>query len=174
MNISKRYKILGKKRYARLDMPIDKVLDIFENALSNNNAASRLCGTVDRESGVFKIEYKISSNKKYTYENYCMLVTLVETEDGGTKIEYVFVYDRFMSFYTALLSVICFIVPLASALFIYFQYELRTAPYLALYIPLLLVSSFGVFSLIAYKERKSDVKPMIKEFEQLLINAFEE
>ncbi len=173
MKISKRYKVIGKKRYAKLQMPIEQVLDIFEDALSNANEGTRLCGTVNRENGVFRIEYKISSSKKYTYENYCMLVTLAETEDGGTKIEYAFVYDRFMSSYTALLSIICFLVPLSAALFIYFYYQLRSASYLAIYIPLLLVSSFGVFSLIGYKEKKSDVKPMINEFEHFLVSAFE-
>ena len=43
---------------------------------------------------------------------------------------------------------------------------------MAIYVPLILISAFGVFSLFGYKERKSDVKPMIREFEEMLISEF--
>lgn len=170
MNIGARYKLIGKRRRALLDLPYDEVLDTFENALSGNED-SRLSGSVNRDTGVFKIEYKIADRKNDTYENYCMLVDLKPTK-GGTKIEYAFVYDRLISWYTRILSVICFLVPLAAILTIFLKFELKELVHLAIYIPLGLISAFGVFSLFGYKEKKSKVKPMVKEFETLLMSAF--
>lgn len=170
MNIGARYKLIGKRRRALLDLPYDEVIDTFENALSGNED-SRLSGSVNRDTGVFKIEYKIADRKNDTYENYCMLVELKPTE-GGTKIEYAFVYDRLISWYTRILSVICFLVPLAAILTIFLKFELKELVHLAIYIPLGLISAFGVFSLFGYKESKSKVKPMVKEFEALLMSAF--
>lgn len=170
MNIGARYKLIGKRRRALLDLPYDEVIDTFENALSGNED-SRLSGSVNRDTGVFKIEYKIADRKNDTYENYCMLVDLKPTE-GGTKIEYAFVYDRLISWYTRILSVICFLVPLAAILTIFLKFELKELVHLAIYIPLGLISAFGVFSLFGYKESKSKVKPMVKEFEAFLMSAF--
>lgn len=170
MNVGARYKLIGKRRRALLDLPYDEVLDTFENALSDDEN-SRLSGSVNRDTGVFKIEYKIADRKNDTYENYCMLVDLKPTK-GGTKIEYAFVYDRLISWYTRILSVICFLVPLAAILTIFLKFELKELVHLAIYIPLGLISAFGVFSLFGYKEKKSKVKPMVKEFETLLMSAF--
>ena len=170
MNIGARYKLIGKRRRALLDLPYDEVIDTFENALSDDEN-SRLSGSVNRDTGVFKIEYKIADRKNDTYENYCMLVELKPTE-GGTKIEYAFVYDRLISWYTRILSVICFLVPLAAILTIFLKFELKELVHLAIYIPLGLISAFGVFSLFGYKESKSKVKPMVKEFEAFLMSAF--
>ena len=170
MNVGARYKLIGKRRRALLDLPYDEVIDTFEKALSGNED-SRLSGSVNRDTGVFKIEYKIADRKNDTYENYCMLVELKPTE-GGTKIEYAFVYDRLISWYTRILSVICFLVPLAAILTIFLKFELKELVHLAIYIPLGLISAFGVFSLFGYKEKKSKVKPMVKEFETLLMSAF--
>ena len=170
MNVGARYKLIGKRRRALLDLPYDEVLDTFENALSDDEN-SRLSGSVNRDTGVFKIEYKIADRKNDTYENYCMLVDLKPTE-GGTKIEYAFVYDRLISWYTRILSVICFLVPLAAILTIFLKFELKELVHLAIYIPLGLISAFGVFSLFGYKESKSKVKPMVKEFEAFLMSAF--
>lgn len=170
MNVGARYKLIGKRRRALLDLPYDEVLDTFENALSDDEN-SRLSGSVNRDTGVFKIEYKIADRKNDTYENYCMLVELKPTE-GGTKIEYAFVYDRLISWYTRILSVICFLVPLAAILTIFLKFELKELVHLAIYIPLGLISAFGVFSLFGYKESKSKVKPMVKEFEAFLMSAF--
>ena len=170
MNIGARYKLIGKRRRALLDLPYDEVIDTFENALSDDEN-SRLSGSVNRDTGVFKIEYKIADRKNDTYENYCMLVDLKPTK-GGTKIEYAFVYDRLISWYTRILSVICFLVPLAAILTIFLKFELKELVHLAIYIPLGLISAFGVFSLFGYKESKSKVKPMVKEFEAFLMSAF--
>ena len=170
MNVGARYKLIGKRRRALLDLPYDEVIDTFENALSDDEN-SRLSGSVNRDTGVFKIEYKIADRKNDTYENYCMLVELKPTE-GGTKIEYAFVYDRLISWYTRILSVICFLVPLAAILTIFLKFELKELVHLAIYIPLGLISAFGVFSLFGYKESKSKVKPMVKEFEAFLMSAF--
>ena len=170
MNVGARYKLIGKRRRALLDLPYDEVLDTFENALSDDEN-SRLSGSVNRDTGVFKIEYKIADRKNDTYENYCMLVDLKPTK-GGTKIEYAFVYDRLISWYTRILSVICFLVPLAAILTIFLKFELKELVHLAIYIPLGLISAFGVFSLFGYKEKKSKVKPMVKEFEAFLMSAF--
>lgn len=170
MNVGARYKLIGKRRRALLDLPYDEVLDTFENALSDDEN-SRLSGSVNRDTGVFKIEYKIADRKNDTYENYCMLVDLKPTK-GGTKIEYAFVYDRLISWYTRILSVICFLVPLAAILTIFLKFELKELVHLAIYIPLGLISAFGVFSLFGYKESKSKVKPMVKEFEAFLMSAF--
>ena len=171
MKLSARYKVIGKKRFAKLGMPYEEVLDTFENAIANLPEDSRLVGSVNRETGVFKIEYKIADRKNDTYENYCMLVDLKPTK-GGTKIEYAFVYDRLISWYTRILSVICFLVPLAAILTIFLKFELKELVHLAIYIPLGLISAFGVFSLFGYKESKSKVKPMVKEFEAFLMSAF--
>ncbi len=174
MNISGRYKQVGKKRHAILDMPYNEVMSIFEKALNNKGDNSRLVATVNRDNGVFKIEYKIRADKRDAYETYCMLVEVSELEDKMTKIEYVFVYDRVINLYTRILSAVCFIVPVASASLVYFKFSMREIIHLALYIPLLLIAAFGLFSLFGYKERRSDVEPMITEFEQLLVSAFEE
>lgn len=174
MKLSGRYKLIGKKRYAMLEMPYDKVLDIFEEALCNTNPGSRLIGSFDRETGVFKIEYKVNAGKNDTFETYCMLVQVKDKGEGITKIEYAFVHDRLVSVYTKILSAVCFAVPLAASALVYFDFKLRELVYLALYIPLLLISAFGIFSMLGYRERSSDVKPMVKEFEALLSEAFEE
>ncbi len=173
MKIGARYKLIGKRKHAIIDLPVSEVIDTFEEALCDPDA-SRLSGTVDRETGVFKIEYKIPGRKNDTFENYCMLVELTELPDGGTKIEYAFVYDRVISWYTRFLSVICFLVPLAAALVIYFKFDLKELIHLVFYVPLLLISTFGVFSLFGYRESMKSVKPMVKEFENMLIAAFEE
>lgn len=173
MKLGGRYKVIGKKRHAVLDLPYGEVLDTFEEVLCDSGEVSRLTGSVNRETGVFKIEYKISAGKRDVYENYCMLVQLRETDNGGTRIDYAFVYDRLLSWYTRILSLICFAVPLAATLMIYFMFELRSPIHLALYIPLLLISAFGLFSLFGCREKCDSVKPMVKEFEQLLINAFD-
>ena len=170
MNVGARYQLIGKRRRALLDLPYDEVIDTFENALSDDEN-SRLSGSVNRDTGVFKIEYKIADRKNDTYENYCMLVDLKPTK-GGTKIEYAFVYDRLISWYTRILSVICFLVPLAAILTIFLKFELKELVHLAIYIPLGLISAFGVFSLFGYKESKSKDMPMVKEFEAFLMSAF--
>ncbi len=174
MKIGGRYKLIGKKKHAMIDIPYTEVLDVFEDALSASDPSSKLSGSVNRETGIFKIEYKISGRKNDVYECYCMLVEITETENGGTRIEYAFVYDRFISWYTKFLSIVCFLVPLVAALIVYFKFELKDLIHLALYVPLLLISAFGVFSLFGYKEKKSSVKPMVKEFEKLLISLFDE
>lgn len=174
MKLGGRYKLIGKKRQAILDLPYEQVLDIFENALCDSLEHSRLSGSINRETGVFKIEYKLSAQGGEVYENYCMLVEVKALDNGNTKIEYAFVYDRVLSWYTRFLSLICFAVPLAAALLVYFKFMLRSPIHLSIYVPLLLISAFGVFSLISYKEKCENVKPMVKEFEQLLITAFNE
>lgn len=174
MKLGGRYKVIGKKKFAKLDMSYDEVLDKFEEALCNVSEESRLAGSIDRDTGVFKIEYKVNPKKKDAYETYCLLVQVKGKPDGTTKIEYAFVFDRFIYWYTKLLSLICFAVPLAAAGFVYFKFQMRELMHLALYIPLLLISAFGMFSLIGYREKKSDVEPMVEEFEQLLVSAFEE
>jgi hypothetical protein len=72
------------------------------------------------------------------------------------------------------LSAICFAVPVGAAALVYFKFMMRSPIHLALYIPLLLIALFGLFSLFCYKERRSDVEPMVTEFEQLLVSSFEE
>ncbi len=173
MTISSRYKIIGKRKHAVLDLPYGEVLDIFEEALCDPDN-SKLTGSVNRDTGVFKIEYRVAEGKNEVYENYCMLVELKETDDGGTKIEYALVFDRLISLYTNFLSLICFIVPLVASLLVYFKFELRSPVHLALYIPLLLISSFGIFSLFGYREHKENVKPMVKVFEKMLVALFDE
>lgn len=174
MKLSARYKIIGKKRFAKLDMSYDEVLDAFEQALCKADNGSRLSGSVDRETGVFKIEYKINPKKNETFETYCMLVQVKDKGDGITKIEYAFVFDRFICWYTRILSLICFAVPLAAASLVYFRFMMRELVHLALYIPLLLISAFGLFSLIGYKESRAAVYPMVKDFEELLVSAFDD
>lgn len=174
MKLNARYKVIGKKRFAKLDMPYDEVLDTFENAIANLSADSRLVGSVDRETGVFKIEYKLDPQKNDTFETYCILVQIKDKGDGTTKIEYAFVYDRFISLYTRILSAICFLVPLAAAGLVYFYFKMRELMHLTLYIPLMLISAFGLFSLIAYNEKQEAAEPMVKDFEELLVSAFEE
>ncbi len=173
MKLGGRYKQVGKKRHALLDIPYDEVMDTFENALANSNE-SRLVASINHENGIFKIEYKLRADKKDTYETFCLLVEVIELDDGMTKIEYVFVYDRVMSWYTKALSIICFAVPLSAAALVYFKFAMREMIHLALYIPLLLIAGFGIFSLFGYKERRSDIEPMVTEFEKLLISVFEE
>ena len=171
MKIGGRYKLIGKRKHAILDLPYAQVCETFENMLINSDV-TRLMGSVNRNTGVFKIEYKIPGRQKDTYETYCMLVELTETADGGTRIEYALVYDRLISWYTRFLSVICFIVPLAAALTIYWKFQFKEPVHLLIYVPLLLISAFGVFSLFGYREKLQSVKPMVKEFEQMLTKTF--
>ena len=168
--MASRYKLLGKKRHAVLDLPYNQVLDTFEKALVKNDGS--LCGSIDRETGVFKIEYRVEPGKKDVYETYCMLVSLKRLDDNKTKIEYGFVFDRFLNLYTRILSMVCFIVPLFAAAFFFLKFHLNSPKTLFLYIPLLLISGFGLFSFIAYKEKKEEAIKMVKEFEELLISAF--
>ena len=174
MKIGGRYKLIGKKRHAVLDIPYEQVLDAFEDSLSEFDESSRLSGSIDRETGIFKIEYKLDSSKKEVYETYCLLVQVKETMDGMTKIEYAFVFDRLIAWYTRILSLICFAVPLASAALVYFKFQLHELIHLLIYVPLLLISAFGIFSLAAYREKREEIKPIIKEFEQLLMDNFNE
>ncbi len=171
MNIGGRYKPVAKKKHAVVDMPYGEVMEVFENTLCTADGSSRLVGSVCGD-GMFKIEYRVALGKKEVYETYCMLVEVNEQPDGTTKIEYAYVYDRLMSWYTKILSIICFAVPCAAAALVFFKFQLRTLPYLAVYIPLLLIAAFGLFSLFGYKEKKQDIKPMVKEFEELLMSAF--
>ncbi len=173
MKLGGRYKQVGKKRHAVLEMPFEEVMNTFENTFANAEG-TRLVSSVNRETGVFKIEYKFRADKRDTYESYCLLVEVTEIEEGMTKIEYVFVYDRLISVYTKILSAICFAVPVGAAALVYFKFMMRLPIHLALYIPLLLIALFGLFSLFCYKERRSDVEPMVTEFEQLLVSSFEE
>lgn len=173
MKLGGRYKQVGKKRHAVLEMPFEEVMNTFENAFAGAEG-TRLVSSVNRETGVFKIEYKFRADKRDTYESYCLLVEVTEIEEGMTKIEYVFVYDRLISTYTKILSAICFAVPVGAAALVYFKFMMRSPIHLALYIPLLLIALFGLFSLFCYKERRSDVEPMVTEFEQLLVSSFEE
>lgn len=170
MKFGARYKLIGKKKNALLDLPYETVLDTFEEALCDSSS-SRLVGSVDRESGIFKIEYKMDGNENDVYENYCMLVQLKE-HDNGTKIEYAFVFDRMLYWYTKILSVICFLLPLSATALIFFKFKLHSAIHLLLYVPLLLIALFGLFSLFGYREKKNDVKPMVGEFEQMLLGLF--
>ncbi len=172
MKIGGRYKLIGKRKHALLDLPYEEVLDTFEKALQDSQS-SNLSGSVNRETGVFKIEYRMPKHKNDTYENYCMLVEIKET-GKGVKIEYAFVYDRLMSWYTRIMSIICFLIPLAAAAFIYLKFEFKELIHLAVYVPLLLISAFGLLSLFIYNEKKSRVKPMVKEFEEMLLKAFED
>lgn len=170
MKLGARYKLIGKKKSAVLDLPYETVLESFEDALCNDSD-SRLSGSVNRESGIFRIEYKMENNENDVYENYCMLVQLKESNEG-TKIEYAFVFDRMLYWYTKILSVICFLLPLSAAALIYFKFNLHSLIHLLLYVPLILISLFGVFSLFGYREKKSDVQPMVGEFEQMLMGLF--
>lgn len=174
MKLSARYKVIGKKRFAKLQMPYNTVLDIFEEALCNTDEESRISGSVNRETGIFKIEYKVDPQKKDTFETYCMLVQVKRKSAEETKIEYAFVFDRFIYWYTKILSVVCFLIPLAAAALVYFMFEMRELSHLVLYIPLLLISAFGMFSLLGYREKKASVEPMVQEFEEMLISAFDE
>lgn len=173
MKISARYKVIGKRKRAILELPYKPVLRRFEDALCANGG-TRLSGSVDRDTGRFKIEYKTSLEKNEVYENYCMLAQVKKTPDGYSKIEYAFVYDRLMSVYTAILSIICFLVPLGAAAVVYFNFMLRSPIHLLLYVPLLLISAFGLFSLFIYREKMAVVKPMVKEFEKLMADIFSE
>ena len=78
MKIGGRYKLIGKRKHAILDLPYAQVCETFENMLINSDV-TRLMGSVNRNTGVFKIEYKIHGRQKDTYETYCMLVELTET-----------------------------------------------------------------------------------------------
>lgn len=172
MKLGGRYRLIGKKRHAVLDLPYETVIDTFERALCEADASSRLVGSFDADSGIFKIEYRIAAGKKEVFETYLMLVEVKQIENG-TRIEYAFVYDRLLNWYTRILSVICFAVPLAASSLVFFKFQLRSPVHLAIYAPLLLISLFGLFSLFGYTEKKEKIKPMISEFEQLLISSFE-
>lgn len=169
MKLGGKYKLIGKKKYATIEYPIEKVAEIFTKALSKGNRESRLQGSVNQKTGLYKIYYKISDKKGDYYENYCLLAELKAIDDNTTQIQYCFVYDRVINYYTKALSLICFAVSLAAAAVAFFGLGIKNV---FLYIVLLIISAFGIVSLFAYKEKQSDAEPIVGEFEQLLMNTF--
>ena len=169
MKINGRYKLAAKKKYCELEMPVAKVRAAFKEAIKDGENKLPIVGSVDPKTGIFKILYKISDRKGDVYENYCLLVELKELEPGITKIEYDFVFDKAMCYYTKFLSAVCILAPAAAALLAILKYHYSN---LWLYIPLSLVALFGVFSLFGFREKKRDIMPVIKEFENLIVSVF--
>lgn len=169
MKIKGRYKLLGKRKFAQLEMPYEKVKEAFNNAVLERKDEFPLQITFDQKSEIYKIFYEIENGKGDVFETFCLLVEFKKKSDKLTEIEYNFVFDRLMSYYTKFLSIICVVAPLISVLIAYFVYNFTNVWF---YIPVGLVAAFGIFSLFGFKERADDVRPIVTKFENMLMKIF--
>lgn len=170
MQLERKYKLIGKKKYATIERPITKAAEIFLNALKKGNGGL-LQGKFSKEGNMFKVFYKVSDDKKDFYENYYLLVELEKVDENTTKIQYCFVYDKMTNIYTKILSIICFLISGIASAVAFFKVGITN---IVFHTVLLIVSAFGIISLFAYKEKLSDVEPMVNEFEKLLVDSFSE
>ncbi|MDD4698715.1 MAG: hypothetical protein PHV07_00470 [Oscillospiraceae bacterium] len=171
MTLGKRYGLIGKKRFVVLEKPQSEVKKELETSLKQNSLKSRIVGNINQRIGAFKVFYKASKKRGDIYENHCLLVEVLKETEDTSKIEYLFVFDFGIWLYTKILAFLCILIPIISSLLAYFKYDFRTP---LVFVPLALVASFGLFSLVIFKEKEADVRPIIEEFEQLLVKTFEE
>jgi len=171
MTLGKRYKSVGKKRFVILGNPKPEVEKELVISLKQNSSKSKIVGNINHKTGVIKLYYKASEKRGDIYENYCLLAEVLEETEGTSKIEYSFVFDFGIWVYTKVLALLCILIPIVSSLLAFFVYDFRTP---LVFIPLALVAAFGAFSFFVFKEKQSSVRPIIGEFEKLLVDTFEE
>ncbi len=126
MKINKfKYEALGeiKKIYLNNDtIKIrEKLNKLFKSSLSNEDGTGILCKYLKKE-GLYRIKYIFKRNAQLqpiTMERYYYLVS-VDSDDNGTFIEYVMVYDKT---YEPLVRVSYILVALFIALFLLYKYK---------------------------------------------------
>lgn len=170
MTIGNRYQLIGKKRFVVLEKPEAQVRKELEISLKRNTLKNRIAGNINHKTGIFKLCYRASKKRGDIYENYCLLAEVSKETDETSKIEYAFVFDFWIWLYTKFLALLCILVPIISASVAHFKYHFKNP---LAFIPFILVALFGAFSFFVFKEKQSDVKPLISEFEQLLVDTFD-
>ena len=169
MKIKGRYKLVEKRKFAQVQLPSEQVKEAFLQAVTEKENGLPLQITFDKKNNVYKIFYKLSDRKGDICENYCLLVEFTQKEQNLTEIEYAFVFDKAMSNYTKFLSAVCFVAPISALLTAYFVYD-----FINLYfaIPVGVIALFGLITFFGFKERADDAKPLVAEFENLLMKIF--
>jgi len=170
MKLGNRYRSIGKKRFVVLEKPKSEVEEELKVSLKRSFSKGMIAGNINPKTGIFKLFYKASQKRGDIYENYCLLAEVSEETDVTSKIEYSFVLDFGIWAYTKILALLCTLIPIVSALLAFFVYDFRTPLIL---VPLALISVFGAFSFFVFKEKQSSVRPIVGEFEQLIVDTFE-
>ena len=162
----KRFKMLSKKKFARLPVGFDVAKNLFNSKADELNKKVNLVCVKPKNSEFYKFYYKV--DEKNLYENYLLIANLAEDEEGA-KVEYRFVFDNFMFWYTKILSLLCLIVPVLTAIFAKFSFGKAN---LLVYIPLAIIAVFGAVSLLVFKENKNKAEDILSAFENFLIDTF--
>ena len=162
----KRYKMLGKKRFARVPVDFESAKGLFDAAASNLSKEDSLVCVKPKKGEFYKFFYKV--DKKNLYEDYLLIANLAEDEEGG-KVEYRFVFDNLMFWYTKILSILCIVVPVLTAIFANFSFGKAN---LLVYIPLAVVALFGIAALFLFNEDKKKAEGILEAFEAFLVDTF--
>lgn len=162
----KRYKLLEKKHFARLPVDLESAKGLFDTAASHLGKKDSLVCVKSKKEDFYKFYYRL--NNKNLYENYLLIVNFVEDEEGG-KVEYDFAFDKVMFWYTKILSMLCIIVPILTAIFAKFSFGKANA---LVYIPLAIVALFGLAALFLFNEDRKKAEGIIEAFEAFLVDTF--
>lgn len=162
----KRYKMIGKKKFARIPVDFESAKGLFDAAAGNLGKGDDLVGIKPKKGGFYKFFYKV--DQKNLYEDYLLIANLAEDEEG-CKVEYRFVFDNLMFWYTKILSVLCIVVPVLTAIFAKFSFG--KANWLV-YVPLAVVALFGMAALFLFNEDKKKAEGILEAFEAFLVNTF--
>lgn len=162
----KRYKMLGKKKFARLLVDYDSAKGLFDAAAANLTKSDALVCVKPKKSDFYKFCYKVDN--KNLYEDYLLFVNIAE-DDEGAKVEYRFVFDNLMFWYTKILSILCIVVPILTAIFAKFSFGKAN---LLVYIPLAIIALFGIIALFLYNEDKEKAEGILETFENFLVDTF--
>ncbi len=164
----KRYKMLGKKKFARLPVDYNSAKGLFDAAAANLAKSDELVCIKPKKSDFYKIFYKVDN--KNLYENYLLFVNIAE-DDEGAKVEYRLVFDKLMFWYTKILSILCMLIPVLTAIFAKFSFGKAN---LLVYIPLAIIALFGIVALFLYNEDEKKAKGILEAFENFLVHTFDD
>lgn len=162
----KRFKVIGKKRFARLPYDIitaNKKLVRAVNSLDKNG--DMVC--IKPKSGKYYRFYQ-KLDGKTLFENF-LIIADITADSEGTKIEYRYVFDMISYITTRLLSVLCVLVPIITGLIAGFVYKKTN---FLVYLPLAVVALIGVGSFYFFREDRQKADPMVERFERFLVETF--
>lgn len=162
----KRYKMLSKKKFARVPVDYDSAKGLFNAAAENLDKTDALVCVKPKKGDFYKFYYKV--DKKNLYEDYLLIANLAE-DDEGCKVEYRFVFDNFIFWYTKILSVLCAVVPILTAIFA--KISFGKANWLV-YLPLAIIAIFGIVGLFLFNEDKEKAQNILDTFETFLVDTF--
>ena len=162
----KRYKMLSKKKFARLPVDFDSAKGLFDSKAENLSKSDSLICVKPKNGDFYKFFYKVDD--KNLYENYLLIANLKEDEEGA-KAEYRFVFDNLMFWYTKILAILCIIAPVLTAIFAKFSFGKAN---LLIYIPLAIVAIFGVIALFLFNEDRKKAEGILDAFENFLVDTF--